>query len=155
MKRLKISGEVERPIEMTREEFGSIDASARVDDLSRLGVDKRGSAVKLRALVERAGPKATVRFVTFHAPRDDFYASAPLDRIIDEGYVIYGLDGAELPESNGGPFRFFIPNPAACKTDEIDECLNVKYLEEIILSSAKGRDTRPRDEAEHAKLHED
>ena len=39
------------------------------------------------------------------------------------------------------------------KTDEIDECLNVKYVERIELTAGPGRDTRPTDEEEHAELH--
>ena len=52
------------------------------------------------------------------------------------------------------PFRFLIPDFAACKTHEIDECANVKFVNRIELTRERGHDNRPHDEAEHAALHE-
>ena len=62
--------------------------------------------------------------------------------------------GGQAPEiDQGGPFRFLIRDPAACHTDELDDCANVKFLNRIELSVRRGRDTRPQNEEEHARLH--
>jgi hypothetical protein len=71
-----------------------------------------------------------------------------------EGIVVYHRGGAPLEADQGGPFRFLIRNPAACHTDELDDCANVKYVSRIELSVRRGRDTRPRNDDEHAKLHQ-
>jgi hypothetical protein len=47
-----------------------------------------------------------------------------------------------------------IRDPAACHTDELDDCANVKFVDRIELTAGKGRDTRPEDEQEHAALHQ-
>ena len=70
-----------------------------------------------------------------------------------EGIVVYRLGDAPLEARQGGPIRFLIRNPAACHTDELDDCANVKYLSRIELSVRRGRDTRPADEAAHEALH--
>jgi hypothetical protein len=67
--------------------------------------------------------------------------------------VIYREGGQPLPEKAGGPVRFFIPDFAACHTHEIDECANVKFVDRLELTAAKGFDNRPHDGDEHAALH--
>ena len=59
-----------------------------------------------------------------------------------------------LPQSKGGPVRFFIPDHAQCNTEDIDECANVKFVDHMEFTSTRGFDNRPTDEEEHAKLHE-
>ena len=51
------------------------------------------------------------------------------------------------------PIRFLIRDPAACRTDELDDCANVKFVDRIELTTSKGHDTRPENEAEHERLH--
>ena len=51
------------------------------------------------------------------------------------------------------PARFFIPDHAACHTDEVDECANVKFVDHIELTVGKGFDNRPEDDEEHERLH--
>ena len=59
-----------------------------------------------------------------------------------------------LPSGAGGPFRFLIPDFAACRTADVDECANVKFVDRIELSQQRGHDNRPADESQHAALHE-
>jgi DMSO/TMAO reductase YedYZ molybdopterin-dependent catalytic subunit len=98
-------------------------------------------------------PKGTAKWLGLHAARDDFHASIPLDAVADKALVIYREGGQPLPEKAGGPVRFFIPDFAACHTQEIDECANVKYVNRIELTAEKGFDNRPHDGDEHAALH--
>ncbi len=151
--RLKILGEVETPLELSAEDLARFPESDKIDDVRRIGARRQGGGVYLRALVERARPASGVRYVTFRSPSDDFMASVPLERVRGVGVVIFALDGAPMTRREGGPFRFIIPDPAACGGDEIDECVNVKFLEEILLTAEPGRDTRPQDEIAHRRLH--
>lgn len=151
---LTIDGEVARPLKLDAAELAEIAPRYQVPDVSRLDPKRQGQAVRLAGLLERADVRDDARWLTLHAEADDFHASIPLADVRDKAVVIYRLDHGPLPAKAGGPFRFFIPDHAACKTHEIDECANVKFVDRIELSRERGRDNRPHDEAQHAALHE-
>jgi DMSO/TMAO reductase YedYZ molybdopterin-dependent catalytic subunit len=106
----------------------------------------RVGACVLAALLERARPSSTVRWLNIASQDPAFAVSVAIDEVRDAGIVVYELDGAPLAREKGGPFRLLVPGHA-------DECLNVKQLLRLELSATAGRDTRPKDDAEHAALH--
>jgi DMSO/TMAO reductase YedYZ molybdopterin-dependent catalytic subunit len=150
---LTVAGEVEQPRQLTFADFVAIPAAHQVIDVSRLVPGRRGDAVRLAGLLELVCPQASARYLGLHASQDDFHASIPLAEVLDRALVIYRLDGGPLPATSGGPVRFFIPDFAACHTDEIDECANVKFVDRLELTANKGFDNRPHDGAEHEALH--
>jgi len=150
---LIVDGEVEQRLEMTRDDFVAFPESDQIRDVSRFHPTRHGDGVTLSALLARAEPNERATYLTLHASRDDFAASVPLAAVLDEGIVVYQVDGAPLPVERGGPIRFLIRNPAACQTAELDDCANVKFVDRIELTAGRGRDTRPQDEDEHADLH--
>ncbi|HUY93035.1 MAG TPA: molybdopterin-dependent oxidoreductase [Pirellulales bacterium] len=150
---LRIDGDVERTLALSFADLAAVDARRQIDDVSRSDPKRRGGAVQLSALLELAGVRPSARYITLHASSDDFHASLPLDAVRERAIVIYRLDGGPLPVSAGGPVRFFIPDFAACRTQEVDECANVKFVDRIELSATRGLDNRPLEEAEHAELH--
>jgi DMSO/TMAO reductase YedYZ molybdopterin-dependent catalytic subunit len=150
---LIVDGEVGQRLELTLEDFVGFSEPDQVRDVSRFQPKRSGDGVRLGALLSRAQPNERATYLTLHASRDDFAASIPLAEVLDEGIVVYQADGAPLPVERGGPIRFLIRNPAACKTAELDDCANVKFVDRIELTDGRGRDTRPRDEDEHADLH--
>jgi DMSO/TMAO reductase YedYZ molybdopterin-dependent catalytic subunit len=151
---LTIDGEVVSPVTLSFDELAAFDAAHQVADVSRIDPKRKGDAITLAGLLARVRPKAGVKYLTLHASRDDFHASIPLDAVREKAILIYRLNGKPLPESAGGPVRFYIPDFAACHTSEIDECANVKFVDRIEFSAAPGKDNRPHDAAEHAELHE-
>ncbi|MCA9148035.1 MAG: molybdopterin-dependent oxidoreductase [Planctomycetales bacterium] len=154
---LRIDGAVARPGTLTADDLHALTAVHQIADVRELGAKRPGRGVRLLALLELVGVQPSATHVGLHAECDDFHASIPLEPIVDRAIVIFApLDGEanELPRSAGGPFRFFIPEHAACRADEIDECANVKFLDRIELTVGKGFDNRPHDEDEHAKLHQ-
>jgi DMSO/TMAO reductase YedYZ molybdopterin-dependent catalytic subunit len=151
---LKLDGAVEDPLDLSYEDLASLPASAQVADVSRFHPKRRGGGVALEALLEKARPRPEANYLTLHADRDDFHVSVPLQAVRGEGIVVYKLGDERLAPDQGGPIRFLIRDPAACHTDELDDCANVKYLSRIELTVRRGRDTRPADEAAHAALHE-
>ena len=150
---LRVDGEVSRPLALTFEDFATLPAAQQVADVSRFHPKRQGDAVTLEALLAKAQPRAAASYLTLHATADDFHASVPLAAVRGEGLVVYRLEGGPLPVKHGGPIRFLIRNPAACHTDELDDCANVKFVDRIELTAGKGRDNRPHDDAEHARLH--
>jgi DMSO/TMAO reductase YedYZ molybdopterin-dependent catalytic subunit len=150
---LSITGLVATPRSFTFADLAAIPAEHQVADVSRLVPGRKGDAVKLAGLLALVEPQASATWLGLHAARDDFHASIPLDAVLDKALVIYRLEGQPLPDKAGGPVRFFIPDFAACHTHEIDECANVKFVDRLELSSAKGFDNRPHDGDSHAALH--
>lgn len=150
---LRIDGEVSRPLELTFDDLAAFPAADQVPDVSRFHPKRQGDGVLLEAILARVEPKPGATYLTVHASTDDFHSSVPLAAVRAEGIVVFRLEGGPLPVKNGGPIRFLIRNPAACHTDELDDCANVKFVDRIELTVGKGLDNRPHDDAEHEKLH--
>jgi DMSO/TMAO reductase YedYZ molybdopterin-dependent catalytic subunit len=150
---LRVDGAVERPLDLSYDDLHALPETDQVADVSRFHPSRRGDGVALEALLRLAAPKPEANYLTLHAGRDDFHVSVPLKEVRGEGIVVYRHGGRPLGPEHGGPIRFLIRDPAACHTDELDDCANVKYLDRIELTVRRGRDTRPADEAAHAALH--
>lgn len=151
---LRITGEVTLPRELSYDDLAAVDGDEQVIDVSKLGMKRGGDAVKLTGLLKLAGVQETAQYIGLHASSDNFHASVPLAPIRETALLIYRLEDAPLTDKAGGPFRFYIPNHAACHTDEIDECANVKFVDHIEFTAEKGFDNRPTDDEEHEKLHQ-
>ncbi|MBC8356802.1 MAG: molybdopterin-dependent oxidoreductase [Planctomycetes bacterium] len=151
---LRIDGEVETSRELTFEDLASIDSSQQIIDVSQFDPKRQGDAVKLTGLLELVGVKDSAKYIGLHGTLDNFHASIPLAPVHDRAFIIYRVNGEPLDVKSGGPFRFYIPDHAACHADEIDECANVKFVDHIELTAERGFDNRPDDDEEHAKLHE-
>jgi len=150
---LKIGGEVAESRSLTFADLAAIDSTHQVADVSRFVPGRKGDAVRLAGILKLVQPRDTARYLGLHSSADDFHASIPLSAVVDRALVIYRLDGQPLPAKAGGPVRFFIPDFAACHTEEIDECANVKFVDRIELTAEKGFDNRPHDGASHEALH--
>ena len=150
---LIVDGAVVNRLELRFADLAAMPASQQVPDVSRFHPKRQGDGVVLEAILAQARPWAEANYLTLHADRDDFHVSVPLAAVRAEGIVVYHRAGQPLETDQGGPIRFLIRDPAACHTDELDDCANVKYLSRIELAIRRGRDTRPQNEEEHAKLH--
>jgi DMSO/TMAO reductase YedYZ molybdopterin-dependent catalytic subunit len=150
---LLVDGAVENRLELRFADLASLPASQQVQDVSRFHPKRQGDGVALEAILTRARPRPEANYLTLHADRDDFHVSVPLAAVRAEGIVVYHRAGQPLETGQGGPIRFLIRDPAACHTNELDDCANVKFLSRIELAVRRGRDTRPQNEEEHAKLH--
>jgi len=150
---LRIDGEVEASRELTFSDLQAMDASHQIIDVSQFNPKRQGDAVKLSGLLELVKAKGSAKYIGLHGTLDNFHASIPLEPVRDRAFVIYRVKGEPLDVKAGGPFRFYIPDHAACHADEIDECANVKFVDHIELTSERGLDNRPFNDIEHSKLH--
>jgi DMSO/TMAO reductase YedYZ molybdopterin-dependent catalytic subunit len=152
---LKVEGVVENPAELSYDDLAGLPEAYQVTDVSRFPAHAKrpGDGVALEALLERVRPRPEANYLTLHADRDDFHVSVPLQAVRGEGIIVYKNAGGPLGPEHGGPIRFLVRDPSACHTSEMDDCANVKYLSRIELTTRKGRDTRPVDEAGHEALH--
>jgi DMSO/TMAO reductase YedYZ molybdopterin-dependent catalytic subunit len=150
---LTISGDVAQPRKLEFADLAAIGPEHQVPDVSRIVPGRKGDAVRFAGILQLVQPKGTARYLGLHSSTDDFHASIPLAAVAERALIIYRLEGQPLPVKAGGPIRFFIPDFAACQTEEIDECANVKFVDRIELTADKGFDNRPHDGAEHEALH--
>ena len=150
---LLVDGEVDNPLRLNFDDLLHVEKAFQIQDVSRIDPARRGDAVTLVGLLTLAQARPKARYLGLHSSTDNFHASIPLEPVRDRAFLIYRVDGEPLSEQAGGPLRFFIPDFAACHTDEIDECANVKFVDHIELTAKKGLDTRPQDEDEHERLH--
>jgi DMSO/TMAO reductase YedYZ molybdopterin-dependent catalytic subunit len=138
---LEICGDVRKP--------GKFDFAAltrlpgQIDDVATLLPGRRGGAVRLVSLLDAVQPQPETTHITVESTDGSFSASVPLAAVIESAVVLYRLGAQELPEQQGGPFRFLITDAQACATGGADLCANVKFVGRIALSAGPGRDTRP------------
>ncbi len=151
---LRIDGAVKQPRELTYQDLVDLDAEYQIVDVSRIDPKRPGDAVALHGLLKLVQASDAANYIGLHGSLDNFHASIPLAPVRDRAFLIYRLNGQPLDIKSGGPVRFYIPDHAACHTDEIDECANVKFVDHIELTVERGFDNRPSDEEEHAKLHQ-
>ena len=144
---LEIAGAVEAPCALTFEACASAPAAEQVADVAALMPGRSGRAVRLAALLARARPRPSARFLDVVSRDPSFAVSLPLAEVLERGMVLYSDGGAPLAASKGGPFRLLVPGHP-------DECVHVKGVARLVLAETRGRDTRPVDDAEHAKLHQ-
>jgi len=150
---LRVDGQVGSTLELTFQELEELADTCGCVDISQVDPQRKGDGVQLKDILQRVAPLPQANYLTLHATADDFAASVPLNAVEEDALLVFRLDGAPLPVSMGGPYRFLIPDPSACQTSELDECASVKFVDRIELSAGKGRDTRPEDEAQHEELH--
>ena len=151
---LRIDGQVAKPLNLSDQDLAELPAEFQIEDVREHGAKRPGAAVRLGPVLQLAEVAPEASHLGLHAEHDNFHASIPLAPILDRALIIYQHDGAALSVDAGGPFRFWIPDHAACQADEIDECANVKFIDRIELTVGKGFDNRPKDDDEHARLHE-
>ena len=79
MTSLRIEGEIASPAIFSAEDLAAFPDAERVGDVRDLGATREGSGVYLQAILGRVRPAAGVRYITLHAPNDDFWVSIPLE----------------------------------------------------------------------------
>lgn len=150
---LKVDGEVNCPAEFDFEQLRAFSADQQLHDVSQVDPQRQGDAIRLSGLLAHVQVRPAARYIGLHSSKDNFHASIPLDPVRGRALLIYCLNGEPLEARAGGPVRFFIPDHAACHTDEIDECANVKFVDHIELTVDRGFDNRPEDDESHERLH--
>lgn len=150
---LRITGAVARPQELTFADLAAVAAEYQIPDVSALAGGRPGTAVTLEGLLRLTGASPEAKYLGLHAAEDNFHASIPLNGVRSKAFLIYQLNGQPLDKKAGGPCRFFVPDHLACRSAEIDECANVKFVDTLELTNDKGHDNRPHDDAAHAALH--
>lgn len=119
--KLRISGLVERPVELTLEEFQSLPRVKVFSDFhcvtrwSRLGNIWEG--VSTQELLRRAGVDPRARFVICHACDHGWTTNLPLAEFLaDDALLADTHDGQPISLDHGGPVRGIVPRLYAWKS---------------------------------------
>jgi DMSO/TMAO reductase YedYZ molybdopterin-dependent catalytic subunit len=112
---LRLSGQVENPLTLSLDDLRSLPQIERTVDIhcvtrwSKLAM--RFGGVELSALLARANPKSTARFVSFVARSERGHStSLSLRDALRLGTLLaLTWDGAPLPVEHGGPLRTIVP----------------------------------------------
>ncbi|MBM4123746.1 MAG: 2-dehydropantoate 2-reductase [Nitrospira sp.] len=133
---VRIDGAVIQPVLLNRDALAKLPAEHQVPDVGVPSPGTKGRGVRVKGLLEVPALAIGADHVTFHSQDGRYAASLTLKQAMDYGILIYQLDGASLPEQNGGPFRLIAPGLG-------DLCANVKGVARIELTIGPGQDTRP------------
>lgn len=136
---LEVRGSVARPSTFDRFTLSTLDH--QVPDIGALVAGREGSGVRLRAILDAAGPAPEASFVTLESADGTFAASVPIADV-EDAVVLHSLGDQALPAELGGPFRFLIPDADRCNTGGADRCATVKFLGRLTVTESAGRDTR-------------
>lgn len=144
---LEITGLVQAgALALDRAALARLPAASQVPDVGVLVRGKRGRGVQLAAIAAHARVDPSALHLHIASSDAAFAVSVPLSEVLAGAVVVYELDGAPLPSAQGGPFRLL-----CC--GHPDECVSVKTLARLTFALAPGRDTRPKDDDEHRRLH--
>ena len=151
---LHTEGLVARPLALSFDDLAEL--PGQIADVGSEVPGREGGGVRLDAVLDASGARGDARYITLATGDGSFSASVPLAPIRAQGILVYRDGGGPLPETKGGPVRFFIKDIESCSlgAGEADRCANVKHLGRIELSAALGKDTRPGAETEHEALHD-
>ncbi len=132
---LRVGGACEAgDLELTYADCEAAAEEHKIPDLGSVLPDRQGTAIRFRALIERARPHADVAFVNVASSDGSFTASLPVEELAEKGIVLYALDDEPLPETYGGPFRLFLADSEDCS-------VNVKFLGSVEFAASKGSHT--------------
>ncbi len=137
-----IEGDCHRPRSFSHLDLLEIHPYYQVADLSTVDETLSGKGVRLRRLIDLAGPGYGTQWLTFES-LEGFSACLPMDEISRTGVLVYEMGGKPLAPEDGGPVRLVVPYHP-------DKCANVKSLARIVISREPRKDTRPSGKASAA-----
>jgi DMSO/TMAO reductase YedYZ molybdopterin-dependent catalytic subunit len=111
--RLRVFGQVENPFELSYDELRAMPASDFRGDIHCVTRWTKQNTywvgVRFSAIVARAKPLASARFVVQHAD-NEYTTNLPLDVMLgDDVLIAYEFDGAPVEPVHGGPVRMLVP----------------------------------------------
>jgi DMSO/TMAO reductase YedYZ molybdopterin-dependent catalytic subunit len=134
---LLVNGACAAPLTL---DWAALDALARGDDLVRdtaaFSPKVRGEGVRLGAILARARPLSSATHVMVHDD-GEYRACLTLAEARAAAVLAHRLDGAPLPEAQGGPARLLVPTSA-------NACMSVKRVVRVELLERAEPDTVPR-----------
>jgi 2-dehydropantoate 2-reductase len=131
---IRIDGAVVQPVSFDREAIAALPAEHQLD-VATVMPGMKGRGIRVRGLFDIPALAIEADHVVFHAFDGKYAACLTLQQAREYGVLVYELDGADLSDVQGGPFRLVTPGLG-------DLCANVKGVTRIEITKGPGRDTR-------------
>lgn len=111
--KLKISGQVEQPLELSWDEFLALPRTTMTSDFhcvtSWSRYDNTWEGVHIREILQRAKPLSNAHFVMARS-WTGYTTNLPLEKLDDDDVmIILKHDGQPLDPDHGGPVRLLVP----------------------------------------------
>lgn len=132
---VRIDGTVVQPVSFDRASLAALPSEHHLD-ISTVMPGMKGRGIRVKGLLEIPALAIGSDHVTFHSSDGKYSACLTLQQAREYGVLLYELDGAALPNANGGPYRLVTPGLG-------DLCANVKGVARIEVTKGTGTDTRP------------
>jgi len=118
--RLKITGKVEHPLELTWEEFLALPRTTLTSDFHCVTTwsryDNTWEGIHIREILQRARPLPEAKFVLAHS-WTGYTTNMPLEALDDDDVmIVIKHDGQGLSAEHGGPVRLLVPKLYAYKS---------------------------------------
>ncbi len=118
--KLKITGAVEHPFELTWEEFLALPHTALTADMHCVTTwsryDNTWEGIHIREILQRAKPLPSAKYVMAHS-WTGYTTNLPLENLDDDDVIIVlKHDGKDLEPDHGGPVRLIVPKLYAYKS---------------------------------------
>lgn len=131
---VRIEGAVVQPVSFDRAAIATLGEEHQLD-VSTVMPGMQGRGIRLKGLLDVPTLAIEADHVAFHALDGTYSACLTLQQAKEHGVLVYELNGADLPDTKGGPFRLVTPGLG-------DLCANVKNVTRIEVTKGLGRDTR-------------
>ncbi|MGZ8406015.1 MAG: 2-dehydropantoate 2-reductase, partial [Nitrospira sp.] len=106
--RVRIEGAVVQPISFDRAAIAALPVEHQLD-IATVMPGMKGRGIRLKGLLDVPALAIEADHIAFHAADGTYSACLTLEQARDHGVLVYELDGAPLPDTNGGPFRLVTP----------------------------------------------
>lgn len=118
--RLRITGLVENPLELTWEEFLALPHTTMTSDFHCVTTwsryDNTWEGIHIREILQRAKPLPNAKFVLAHS-WTGYSTNLPLENLDDDDVmIVIKHDGKDLEPDHGGPVRLIVPKLYAYKS---------------------------------------
>lgn len=116
---LKVDGLVKKPATLSVDEIkgmAPVDRTLPIICVEGWDMWVRWTGMQLRELIELVQPLPEARYLTFQSYSEYFDSLSLEDALDDRTMLVWGLDGADLPQENGGPLRLVVPFKLAYKS---------------------------------------
>jgi len=132
--RIRVEGAVVQPVSFDRAAIATLPEEHQVD-VSTVMPGMQGRGIRLKGLLDVPALAIEADHIAVHSLDGKYSACLTLQQAKEYGVLVYEVDGAELPDTKGGPFRLVTPGLG-------DLCANVKQVARIEVTRGPGRDTR-------------
>lgn len=125
---LRITGEVEEPVELTWDEVLAWSAHKRTSDFHCVTgwsvMDVHWKGILAKDIVERVRPTAKAKFVSMYSLEEPYVDQVSMEQFLhDDNVLAHTMDGAPLTREHGSPLRMVLPQMYGYK--------GVKWVKEL------------------------